>query len=395
MEELEPAEAVKEVVGSIDALTAPAREFVAGIPALLIGASAMVIGVLLCLGLNWLVRRALLRATRGAESGFLHEVVRRTGGLSRLAAVLVGMIVTLPATNLPDEWISLVRHAISIMLIVLVGWALMSTVSHTADRSLRRWMGADEENVEARKNRTQIRVFRQVTNIMVFMITAGACLLTFDGVREYGAGLFASAGVAGIVAAVAARPVLANIFAGLQIAITQPMRIDDVVIVEGEWGWIEEITATYVVVRIWDWRRLVLPISYFIEKPFENWTRESGAIIGSVVLHVDYAAPFEALREKFDEVVRASPWWDGQVSVFQVIGASERTVEVRALMSARSSPRAWELRCEVREKVLAWMRDTHPEALPRERGDLRLRTGPEQDEARDGPAPLRRQEAAE
>ncbi|WP_339949841.1 mechanosensitive ion channel family protein [uncultured Albimonas sp.] len=394
MEELEPAATVKEVVGSIDALTAPARDFVAGIPALMIGASAMVAGVLICLALNWLLRRALLRATRGAETGFLREVVRRTGGLSRLAAVLVGMIVTLPATNLPYEWIDLVRHAISIMLIVLIGWALMSTVSHTADRSLRRWMGADEENVEARKNRTQIRVFRQVINIMVFMITAGACLLTFDGVREYGAGLFASAGVAGIVAAVAARPVLANIFAGLQIAITQPMRIEDVVIVEGEWGWIEEITATYVVVRIWDWRRLVLPISYFIEKPFENWTRESGAIIGSVVLHVDYAAPFEALREKFDEVVRASPWWDGQVSVFQVIGASERTVEVRALMSARSSPRAWELRCEVREKILLWLRDSHPEALPRDRGDLRLQPDP-RDGVRDGPGPLRRPAAAE
>lgn len=394
MEELEPAATVKEVVGSIDALTAPARDFVAGIPALMIGASAMVAGVLICLALNWLLRRALLRATRGAETGFLREVVRRTGGLSRLAAVLVGMIVTLPATNLPYEWIDLVRHAISIMLIVLIGWALMSTVSHTADRSLRRWMGADEENVEARKNRTQIRVFRQVINIIVFMITAGACLLTFDGVREYGAGLFASAGVAGIVAAVAARPVLANIFAGLQIAITQPMRIEDVVIVEGEWGWIEEITATYVVVRIWDWRRLVLPISYFIEKPFENWTRESGAIIGSVVLHVDYAAPFEALREKFDEVVRASPWWDGQVSVFQVIGASERTVEVRALMSARSSPRAWELRCEVREKILLWLRDSHPEALPRDRGDLRLQPDP-RDGVRDGPGPLRRPAAAE
>ncbi len=391
MEELEPAETVKEVVGTIDALTAPARDFVAGIPALMIGASAMVVGVLVCLAANWLLRRALLRATRSSGGGFLHEVVRRTAGLSRLAAVLVGMTVTLPATNLPDEWISLIRHAISIMLIVMIGWAMMSTVSHTADRSLRRWMGADEENIEARKNRTQIRVFRQVINIMVFIIAAGACLLTFDGVREYGAGLFASAGVAGIVAAVAARPVLANIFAGLQIAITQPMRIDDVVIVEGEWGWIEEITATYVVVRIWDWRRLVLPISYFIEKPFENWTRESGAIIGSVVLHVDYAAPFEALREKFDEVVRASPWWDGQVSVFQVIGASERTVEVRALMSARSSPRAWELRCEVREKVLLWLRETHPEALPRDRGDLRLR--PAEGE-RDGPGPLRPQAEA-
>ena len=373
MEELEPAEAVKEVVGSIDALTAPAREFVAGIPALLIGASAMVIGVLLCLGLNWLVRRALLRATRGAESGFLHEVVRRTGGLSRLAAVLVGMIVTLPATNLPDEWISLVRHAISIMLIVLVGWALMSTVSHTADRSLRRWMGADEENVEARKNRTQIRVFRQVTNIMVFMITAGACLLTFDGVREYGAGLFASAGVAGIVAAVAARPVLANIFAGLQIAITQPMRIDDVVIVEGEWGWIEEITATYVVVRIWDWRRLVLPISYFVDKPFQNWTRNHAELIGSVYLYVDYTLPLAPLREALDRILEeeaVAALWDGQVKVIQVVDASERTMSLRVLVSAVDAPTAWDLRCAVRERLIAFIQSEYPDHLPRLRAEM-------------------------
>ncbi|MDF2233049.1 mechanosensitive ion channel family protein [Albimonas sp. CAU 1670] len=392
MEELQPAETIGEVVGSLDQLTAPLREFVAGIPALLMGASALIGGVLVCLALHWAIRRTLLRLTRGGD-GFLRQVLLRTGGLTRLAFVLGGMIVTLPATSLPAEWIALIRHVISILLIVMVGWALMTTVSHTADRSLRRWIGADEENVEARKNRTQIRVFRRILNIVIFLVTAGACLLTFDSVKEYGAGLFASAGVAGIVAAVAARPVLANLIAGMQIAITQPMRIDDVVIVEGEWGWIEEITATYVVVRIWDWRRLVLPISYFIEKPFENWTRESGAIIGSVVLHLDYAAPFEALREKFDEVVRASSWWDGQVSVFQVIGASERTVEVRALMSARSSPRAWELRCEVREKILLWLREAHPEALPRDRGDVRLR--PEgREAARDGPGPLAGRPAA-
>lgn len=371
MEEIAPAERIEEVVGEIERLTAPVAGFVADIPGLLLGASAMIAGVLLALGLHWLARKAALRATRRTNP-FLHGAIARMGGLGRLAFGLVGAVVTLPATSLPPEWVAMIRHAVSILLIVLVAWALMTAVSHSAERSLRRWVGADEDNVEARKNLTQIRVLRRLINIVIFMCAAGACLLTFDSVKECGAGLFASAGVAGLVAAVAARPVLANLFAGLQIALTQPMRIDDVVIVEGEWGWIEEITATYVVVRIWDWRRLVLPISYFIEKPFENWTRESGSIIGSVVLHVDFRADFEALRAKFDEFVRASNWWDGQVSVFQVIDAGERTATVRALMSARSSPRAWELRCEVREKALVWLRDEMPEALPRDRGDLRL-----------------------
>lgn len=387
LQEVAPAEQIGEVVGEIDRLTAPVREFVGSIPALALGASAMIAGVLLALLLHWLFRRALNRMLR-ARAGFVDHAVRRTSGVTRLAFILAAMRLTLPATTLPEEWLALIRHGLLIAMIVLIGWALTTIINRSADRSLRRWLGADEDNVEARKNKTQVRVLRRLANIMIFLLTIGASLLTFESVQEYGSALFASAGVAGIVAAYAARPLLVNVFAGLQLALTQPIRIDDVVIVEGEWGWIEEITATYVVVRIWDWRRLVLPISYFIEQPFENWTRETGAIIGSVHLHLDFHAPFDELRAKFDELVRASTFWDGAVSVFQVIGATERTVEVRALMSAKSSPRAWELRCEVREKILNWLRERHPEALPRGRDTLaiepRLASG-----GSDGPGPLR------
>jgi small-conductance mechanosensitive channel len=164
--------------------------------------------------------------------------------------------------------------------------------------------------------------------------------------------------------------VLTNLIAGIQIAVTQPIRIEDAVVVEGEWGWIEEIAATYVVVRIWDWRRLIVPLSYFIEKPFQNWTRESGSIIGSVFWHADYRVPIAAFREKMKEVVAASAYWDGQVVVLQVTEANGQTVELRGLMSARTSPRAWDLRCEVREKMIVWLQENHPQALPRIRAEV-------------------------
>jgi small-conductance mechanosensitive channel len=185
--------------------------------------------------------------------------------------------------------------------------------------------------------------------------------------------LFASAGVAGLVAGLAARPLLSSLIAGVQIAMTQPIRIDDAVVVENEWGWIEEITSTYVVIKLWDWRRLIVPLSYFIEKPFQNWTREGAAIIGSVFLYVDYAAPVERVREKLNEIVKASRLWDGRVVNLQVSDAKDHAIELRALVSARTSPLAWDLRCEVREKLIAFLRDEYPEALPRQRADLDLR----------------------
>jgi small-conductance mechanosensitive channel len=182
--------------------------------------------------------------------------------------------------------------------------------------------------------------------------------------------LFASAGVAGIVVGLAARPLLSNLIAGLQIAVTQPIRIDDVVIVEGENGTIEEITSTYVVVKIWDLRRMIVPLSYFIEKPFENWTREGAALVGSVYLYVDYGVPVERVREKLQEIVSASKLWDGKVAKVQVTDAKESVIELRATVSARTSSAAWDLRCETREKLIGFLQAEHPEALPRRRNEV-------------------------
>ena len=175
------------------------------------------------------------------------------------------------------------------------------------------------------------------------------------------------------MAGLAARPLLSSLIAGVQIAMTQPIRIDDAVVVENEWGWIEEITSTYVVIKLWDWRRLIVPLSYFIEKPFQNWTREGAAIIGSVFLYVDYAVPVDRVREKLSEIVKASRLWDGRVVNLQVSDAKDHAIELRALVSARTSPLAWDLRCEVREKLIAFLRDEYPQALPRQRADLDLR----------------------
>jgi small-conductance mechanosensitive channel len=232
-----------------------------------------------------------------------------------------------------------------------------------------------EDNLQARKHYTQVRILKRTAQIIVIIVAIGAALMSFEEVRQYGVSILASAGAAGIVLGLAAQPVLSNLLAGVQLALTQPIRIDDAVVVEGEWGWIEEITATYVVIRIWDWRRLIVPLRYFIEKPFQNWTRERAAIIGSVLLHVDYTVPVEEIRQKLTDIVKSSQLWDGDVVNLQVTDTSERTITLRALVSARNSPQAWDLRCEVREQLIGYLQQHHPGALPRFRGDMEVAGG--------------------
>ncbi|QDL94388.1 mechanosensitive ion channel (plasmid) [Paroceanicella profunda] len=338
--------------------------------------------VLVALAVAWvlhaLVIRLLLNVIEG-HNGFVSHSLRRLRSPSRLAVLFLTIVLILPAANLPRDWRMLFQHAALVMLIVLIGWSVHIIVSVLADRASRRYRLDDEENLIARKFHTQIRVLVQCTRILIFLVTAAAVLVTFDDVREWGLSLLASAGAAGIVLGLAARPVFANLIAGIQIALTQPIRLEDVVIVEGEWGWIEEITSTYVVVRIWDWRRLVVPLSYFIEKPFQNWTRRSSNIIGAVVWEVDYTLPVEEMRSKLDEFAKESKLWDGNVLNLQVIEANATTMTVRALMSARNAPRVWDLRCEIREKMIGWLQATYPDSLPRQRTGLQMMetwTGP-------------------
>ncbi|MHB0774138.1 mechanosensitive ion channel family protein [Halomonas sp. WWR20] len=227
------------------------------------------------------------------------------------------------------------------------------------------------DNLRARQVHTQVAMLRKLVNFIIIVLAVASMLMVFDKVRQLGASILASAGIIGVVVGFAAQKVLGNLLAGIQIALTQPIRLDDAVVVEGEWGRVEELTLTYVVIKIWDLRRLVLPINYFIDNPFQNWTRNSADLIGTVFLYVDYTLPLDPLREELARIVEASQYWDGKVCVVQATDFSERTMQVRILVSAGSGGDAFDLRCEVREKLIAYINAHYPSALPQ----LRVEAG--------------------
>jgi small-conductance mechanosensitive channel len=226
------------------------------------------------------------------------------------------------------------------------------------------------DNLAARRIATQVQVMRRVVGVIVAILALSLMLLTFPGAQAIGTSMLASAGLAGLVVGMAMRPTLSNLVAGIQIALTQPMRLEDAVIVENEWGWIEEITSTYVVVRLWDWRRMVLPLTYFIEHPFQNWTRQTATLIGSVYLYLDYTAPLDALRRELERLVHSTDKWYGGVCVLQVSDARERVIEVRALADAKDAGTAWDLRCLIREGLISYLQKNYPAALPKTRAEL-------------------------
>lgn len=304
------------------------------------------------------------------KEGIGRVILSRITGLTRLAAILLAIVVVLPAAEFQPAIAEISRRALKIGMAVLLGWSAVMAINASAHRIERKHRLDVEDNLEARRVHTQIRILRRISLILVLLLTLGAILVTFPTVQAFGVSLFASAGVAGIVLGFAARPILTNLIAGIQIALTQPIRIDDVLVVEGEWGWVEQITTTYVVIRIWDLRRLIVPLSYFIEKPFENWTRESASILGVVLWHLDYRAPLAEMRAKLEELAYKNPLWDGKVVNLQVVESGETNITVRALVSARNSPGAWDLRCQVREQMISWLQVEHPEALPLYRAAL-------------------------
>ncbi|MBF8640913.1 MULTISPECIES: mechanosensitive ion channel family protein [Pseudomonas] len=263
------------------------------------------------------------------------------------------------------------RHLTALITIAAFTWLGLRCVKAIgATISIRHPVNI-EDNLRARRIQTQTRVMVRSLGFVVFLVGLSSMLMTFPEVRQIGASLLASAGVAGIVAGIAARPVLGNLIAGLQIAVTQPIRIDDVVIVEGEWGRVEEITGTYVVVRIWDDRRLVVPLQYFIEKPFQNWTRTNSSLMGSVFMWVDYSLPMEPIRAELERVCNEVPHlWDGRVCVLQVTDASDRAIQLRVLVTSPDSSKNWDLRCHVRERLIAFVNREFPECLPQLRAEV-------------------------
>ena len=244
---------------------------------------------------------------------------------------------------------------------------LIIVIRRTKQNILKRYDITVEDNLHSRKLHTQINIFEKVVIFIIVLITVASILLSFDGIRQIGIGIFASAGVAGIIIGLSAQKVVGALLAGIQIAITQPFRIDDAVLVENEWGWIEEINLTYVVVRIWDKRRLVLPSTYFLEKPFQNWTRTNADIIGTVFLYTDYTIDFEELRTELTRLLNLSPLWDKNVNVLQVTDSKETTIEIRILVSAKNSPTSWDLRVYIREKMISFIQAKYPDSLPKTR----------------------------
>lgn len=289
----------------------------------------------------------------------------KTSGLVFLLTIALNIIVFSFA---PDNTaLTFIKHSLKLLIIFSISWLVLQLTTLGKDLVLRRYDVDEKDNLKARRIYTQFKIIQRIINFMVILIALAIALMTFDGIRKIGVGLFASAGVAGIILGFAAQRMIGTVLAGFQIAITQPIRLEDVVIVEGEWGWIEEITLTYVVVRIWDKRRLIVPTTYFIEKPFENWTRVSADILGTVFIYTDYTVPFNALREELTRILETDENWDKNVNVLQVTNATEKTIEVRALMSAVDSPTAWNLRVNVREKLIEFLQKNYPDSLPKTR----------------------------
>jgi small-conductance mechanosensitive channel len=334
--------------------------------ALSILAAAVISG----LAIQLAVFAALKRIAKKTDSIVDDALVRRGRRPARVLVPLVAVLMALPFLAIPEELVAMVRHGVILGLIAAAAWLVISLTAVFDDVVFSKFQIDTKDNLAARQVRTKTYVLRRIIVIVITVFSLSVMLMTFPAIRNVGVSLFASAGVAGLVIGMAARPMLSNIIAGIQIALTQPIRIDDVVIVEGEWGRIEEITLTYVIVHIWDDRRLVLPLSYFIEKPFQNWTRVSADLLGSVFVWADYTLPIAELRPAIQHIVEGCRDWDRRFWNLQVTDTTDRAMQLRVLATAADASKAWDLRCEIREKLLGYLQEHHRQGLPKVRASL-------------------------
>lgn len=286
--------------------------------------------------------------------------------LAVILSISIKPVISL-LTDEPAGALQMLYNHSHVLVIISITWFLIVLIRKLKKLFLRRYDISLEDNLASRKVYTQVNLLEKAIIFLIVLVAIGLVLLSFESIRKIGVGLFATAGVAGIIIGLSAQKVVGTLLAGIQIAITQPFRIDDAVFVNNEWGWIEEINLTYVVVKIWDMRRLVLPTTYFLENPFQNWTRTSADIIGSVFIYTDYTISFPALREELSRLLKESDLWDGKVNVLQVTDSKEFSVEIRILVSAKNSPTAWDLRVYIREKMIEFIQKNYPECLPRTR----------------------------
>lgn len=323
--------------------------------------------------LRWLLEATGRLIAHRRESPLLRALaVRASVPLGwALSFVLLGAVLPRALADPPmDEWAASAAHGVWILGVLAWAWFLMRLLG-IGEQAIVSRLGVERaDNLRARTLQTQLKVVRQIAVVVLGVLALVAIMQRFDALRQLSTGLLASAGIAGLVLGLAAQRTLSNLIAGLLIGFTQPIRLDDVLIVEGEWGRVEEITLSYVVIAIWDRRRLVVPISYFLDRPFQNWTRTEARILGAVILHLDFRTPIDALRAETERLVKDHPDWDGEVCGVQVTETSERAMQVRVLISAGDSGKAWNLRCFLREKLIAWLGEHHPAALPRLRAEL-------------------------
>jgi small-conductance mechanosensitive channel len=313
---------------------------------------------------------AARRITQRTHRPMFSAIIRYGEDPAQLILVLAVFEAVVPMLPLPGKVALAAEHIGGLGLIACVGWLLIALVEVFDEVVAYRHNVDVRENLAARRIRTQVQMLRRVAVSIIVVITLSVMLMTIPAIRQIGESLLASAGLAALLAGLAARTTLSNILAGIQVAFSQPIRLDDAVIIEGEYGWIEEINISYVVVRIWDLRRLVVPVSYFIEKPFQNWTRNTANLLGTVFLYADYSVPVDAVRNELHHVLESTKLWDGKVWGLQVTNTTDRTMEMRALMSAPDSSTAWDLRCYVREKLIHFLQEKYPQSLPRMRAEL-------------------------
>lgn len=331
---------------------------------LMTAAVAALAGVLVYALLAWILRRAVARRPWG-----LHTILFRR--LSKPLRYAIPVVFVLFATvQIETGWaypLPRLHRLSELGTIAMLTWLIAALAGAIVEYVKLRYDVAVSDNREARRIHTEVTVLGRCIQTVIIIIGTAVALMTIDGVRQIGTSLLASAGIAGLVVGLAARPVLENLIAGLQLGFTQPVRLDDVVVIDGEWGRIEEISMTYVVVKIWDERRLIVPFSRLLSAPFQNWTRSSSDLLAYVFIWVDYAAPLDEIRAEAEKIVRAAPHWDGRVCVVQVTDATDRAIQIRVLGSAGSGPAAWDFRVHVREKLIDYLRREHPDVLPQAR----------------------------
>jgi small-conductance mechanosensitive channel len=333
---------------------------------LVFGSSVLSGALIAGFAIYWILFHFILRKS---VSPTHHQTLRRFRKPAFWILVVLAAMAAVPTFGISNYAEDITEHVLHIIFIMCLTWLLIAGVYAVQDILLRRYDISLADNLRARQVRTQMAVMRRLAIGFIGLLAVGLVLYTFNHTRlwQAGAGLLASAGLASLALAAAAKTTVSNLLAGIQIALTEPIRIDDVVIVDGQWGRIEEITAAYVVVCIWNLQRLIVPLSYFIENPFQNWTRTSANLIGTCYIYADYSCPIGPLREEYLRVLKSTELWDGKAQVLQVTDLFEQTMQIRALMSSADSGKLFDLRCYVREKMIAFLQQYYPQCLPKQR----------------------------